>query len=353
MDYYTFIPIKNPTSKKVVAAIILETKTYEINKRYEYAQLQFFLGLIAIILVFLFLYREYTSKRKLELLSNKTRRILDTQDSIVIITNAKRLIDVNKRFLTFFGFSSERTLSTNDYCICQNFIKKEHYYSRSETTSNWVEEIMQLNPNERIVLMKDTHEVQHGFSVSTSKYAQDSFIITFNDITYTIEEQLRLKQKVYLDKLTGAYNREFFHTNIEVLIQSCNTQSKELGLIIFDIDHFKAVNDTYGHNKGDEVLISLSQCVQESIRANDFFIRWGGEEFIVLLCVKSAKEAARVAEILRAKIENLEFKDLERVTCSFGAILINKEQDIVANIERADKALYKAKESGRNRVILA
>lgn len=352
MSYYTFIPIKDSLTNKVLAAIIIQTQTNEINNRYELAQLQFFLGLIAIILFLLFIYREYTSKRKLKELSIKTRQILDTQDSIVIITDSKKLLDVNKRFLTFFDLTQEEVLSKKDYCICHNFIKKEYYFSAKDEDPNWVEEIMQLNQNERIVLMLDRHGIEHSFSVSVSKYAQKNFILTFNDITYTIQEQLKLKQKILLDKLTGAYNREFFYQNIKFLIHSCKSQGNKLGLLMLDIDHFKKINDTYGHNKGDEVLVKLSRCIQDSIRTNDFFIRWGGEEFILLICVKSTKESAKVAEILRKKIANLEFEEIEQVTCSFGAIVINEMQETSTNIERVDRALYQAKETGRNRVVI-
>lgn len=351
MSYYTFIPITNPLSHKVLATIIIQKQTNELNNRYERSVFQFFLGLIAIILFLLFIYREYISKRKLKELSTKTRQILDTQDSIVIITDSKKLLDVNKRFLTFFDITQEEALSKKDYCICKNFIQKEYYFSSKDENANWVEDIMKLNQNERIVLMLDTHGIEHSFSVSISKYAQENFILTFNDITYTIEEQLKLKQKVLQDKLTGAYNREFFYQNINFLIQSCKNKGNKLGLLMFDIDHFKKINDTYGHNRGDEVLVKLSECVQNSIRTNDFFIRWGGEEFILLVCVKSNKESFKVAELLRHKIETLEFQEFTQVTCSFGAIVINEMQDITENIERVDKALYKAKETGRNRVI--
>ena len=303
-------------------------------------------------MIFLFVYREHTTKIKLKELSVKTRQILDTQDSMVIITDSKKLIDVNKRFLTFFGLKNEEILFKENSCVCKNFIKSEHYFYTQDDTHNWVESIMKLEQTKRIVLMMDSSGEEHGFSVSMSEFAHDSFIITFNDITYTLEEQLKLKQKVLLDKLTGAYNREFFHNNIETLIQSCQSQSKKLGLIMFDIDHFIDLNDTYGHNKGDEVLVKLSQCVQDSIRVNDFFIRWGGEEFILLFCVKSTEESLRVAETLRVKIANLHFEDIAHVTCSFGAIIVDETQEVVTNIERADNALYEAKKRGRNRVVV-
>ena len=121
-------------------------------------------------------------------------------------------------------------------------------------------------------------------------------------------------------------------------------------LVLFDIDHFKRVNDTFGHQTGDDVLVELAGLVKKQIREVDFLARWGGEEFVLLLAHLELHKAQGVLENLRLKIENHTFPDVRRLTCSFGATAFRKDDDEKSLIERADKALYQAKEMGRNQV---
>lgn len=119
---------------------------------------------------------------------------------------------------------------------------------------------------------------------------------------------------------------------------------------MFDIDKFKDVNDTYGHNIGDIILKRLVKVVKESIRENDILIRWGGEEFIVILEIESIEKLRQVAEHIRMKVENNNFTEVNQITCSFGITLHKDNETMDQTIERADKALYSAKNSGRNKV---
>ena len=120
---------------------------------------------------------------------------------------------------------------------------------------------------------------------------------------------------------------------------------------MLDIDLFKQVNDTYGHSVGDEVLKSFSKLIQSSIRSSDTLLRWGGEEFLILLSVNNIKETPNIAEQIRKKIESHYFKGVGKLTCSMGCTLYIDQEDIKTAIDRADKALYIAKESGRNSVV--
>jgi two-component system, sensor histidine kinase and response regulator len=352
-NLYTFVPIKNPISKKVVASIILKFQTNQITKQFETLLFQFSIGIIAIISILLFIYKEFATKKELQRLSYKTRKILDTQASIIIISDLNKITDVNQRFLTFFGIDSKELFLKEKSCICDQFIKNKNYFHSPNGNLTWVESIRKYDKKDRIVLMKDKNGYKYSFSVSISEFAYDSYIITFNDITHTIQEQLQLKEKVIRDKLTGAYNREFFHNNINTLTLACKSKGKELALIMFDIDYFKSINDRYGHNQGDIVLTKMSDILQSSMRADDFYIRWGGEEFITLCCVNSLEEAAKIAEGLRVKIEQIKFEDLPMITASFGVTIIDTTQNILSSIEKADNALYRAKKEGRNKVIIA
>lgn len=155
-----------------------------------------------------------------------------------------------------------------------------------------------------------------------------------------------LKNKAEIDPLTKLYNR---NTALEA-VQS-KTNCTKLGLIIIDIDHFKMVNDTYGHNTGDEVLKELAHILSKSIRKNDLVARWGGEEFILLIPNTSLIEAESIAEKLRLQIEKYSFPIVKNITASFGVSLCESpEQTFNELFECADKALYQAKNLGRNRV---
>ena len=121
----------------------------------------------------------------------------------------------------------------------------------------------------------------------------------------------------------------------------------------FRADHFKNINDTYGHLVGDEVLVNLAKLVQSMIRNTDSLVRWGGEEFVILSDDTSIQNAAFLAEKLRKAIEASTLITQQRVTCSFGVTEMVPGEDPKSLIARADKALYSSKESGRNRVTVA
>lgn len=152
------------------------------------------------------------------------------------------------------------------------------------------------------------------------------------------------------DQLTEIYNRLKLRTVLEKEVQKVNRYELKLSIIMFDIDKFKRVNDTFGHDIGDDVLVNLCNLVKNTIREIDFFARWGGEEFIVLLPSTDINSTERLAERLREKIEKNNFKRVGQVTCSFGVTEFIKKESIEYFLKRVDDALYKAKKSGRNRV---
>ncbi len=119
---------------------------------------------------------------------------------------------------------------------------------------------------------------------------------------------------------------------------------------MFDIDDFKKVNDSYGHDTGDYVLKQIASITKEISRNADVFIRWGGEEFIILCPQTDVKDAYSFADRLRKSIEEYKFKDVEKVTASFGVSAIDSTESLRLLIDRVDSALYKSKENGKNMV---
>ena len=167
------------------------------------------------------------------------------------------------------------------------------------------------------------------------------------------EKNETLRNIANTDELTGAYNRHYFDKVIINELERNNRYYESLSLIIFDIDHFKKVNDTWGHSTGDEVLIKVSQSIRENIRKPDVFIRWGGEEFTILLPQTNLEGAIVVANKLRVLLENLEHPHVGRVTASFAVAERINGETFENWFQRLDSALYKAKDSGRNCVTAA
>ena len=158
--------------------------------------------------------------------------------------------------------------------------------------------MLSLPEKERVVDMIDDKLISHAFSVSINKFEDDSYIISFTDISQTIIESNSLRRKATHDKLTGALNREYFDMHIQGIIEEAHPE--KLGLIICDIDHFKLVNDTYGHNRGDIILQEFTKVISKSIRESDYLVRWGGEEFIVLIKISDVDSLEKVSEKIDA-----------------------------------------------------
>jgi diguanylate cyclase (GGDEF)-like protein len=155
------------------------------------------------------------------------------------------------------------------------------------------------------------------------------------------------------DPLTGCLNRAGFSS---ILLREQENLSKNgcpVSFVMLDIDHFKEVNDTYGHSVGDEVLVNLTRLIRDKIRNTDALVRWGGEEFVILCGDTPIQNAQFLAEKLRVAIEGATLIKQQQVTCSFGIAEMIPGEDPKKLFERADKALYSAKEGGRNRVVSA
>jgi two-component system cell cycle response regulator len=161
-----------------------------------------------------------------------------------------------------------------------------------------------------------------------------------------------------VDPLTGLNNRRYLETHLASLLDHAAHKGRALTLMILDIDHFKSVNDTYGHDAGDEVLKHFAQRMRRVVRSADLICRLGGEEFVIVMPDTPLAIATRVAERVRAAIESQSFPiDFSGrtipVTASIGIAERGREANPDALLRRADKALYESKSAGRNRVTAA
>jgi len=161
-------------------------------------------------------------------------------------------------------------------------------------------------------------------------------------------------QKAYIDGLTNTLNRRFLEEKGKELFSKYKIFKIPVGVIMFDIDNFKKINDTYGHDTGDKVLKTLAQTVKKIIRKNDYFIRYGGEEFLLILPYSEPKSTKKVAEKIRKEIEKLSLSiDNKKLkfTVSMGISKLKPEDKTIMDaIKRADERLYRAKNRGKNRI---
>ena len=174
-------------------------------------------------------------------------------------------------------------------------------------------------------------------------------IESHRDITETVEMEKQLQHIAETDRLTQIYNRMKFDEELKNQIAWASLTNNRFGLIMFDLDHFKKVNDTYGHDVGDQVLINTVNLLHERIRKSDILARWGGEEFMIIAPLIDTKELRSLVESLRNAVQEYEHKEVGRVTASFGASVVRPSDNIHSLLKRVDSALYESKQKGRNR----
>ena len=176
----------------------------------------------------------------------------------------------------------------------------------------------------------------------------------YRTIAEELESKNRLLQQVAsVDALTGLKNRYSYNLRIMEEIDRAKRYGTQLSLLLIDMDHFKRINDTYGHQAGDDVIRTVASTLQSIIRKVDALARWGGEEFVVLLPGIGLKDANTVAEKLREKVASVVHFDKEVITVSIGVSSFTSQDTLESWFDRTDKALYHAKQEGRNRVCLS
>jgi two-component system cell cycle response regulator len=206
---------------------------------------------------------------------------------------------------------------------------------------------MELGVNDYFIYPVDTSELQARVKTQLRrKHYQDS-------LRLELEKKVDLSTK---DSLTSLFNRRYFDIHIKQMVDRVKASNKVMSVLMLDVDHFKEVNDTYGHQAGDAVLKMLSGVLQDQFRVTDLIARYGGEEFVVLLGNIGGEEALKIAERIREVVENKGFvvpgrEEVLEQTVSIGVAELASDDDVEKLIARADRALYKAKNSGRNRVV--
>ncbi|HEY2248669.1 MAG TPA: GGDEF domain-containing protein, partial [Bradyrhizobium sp.] len=201
-------------------------------------------------------------------------------------------------------------------------------------------------------LIQSTREMRE-----TNKALEERLTLSKNEISNLQQSLEAIRAESLTDPLTGLGNRKYFDRMIEMAVQNALASNEPLSLLMFDIDHFKSFNDSYGHLTGDQVLRLVGMSLKQTIKGQDITARYGGEEFAVVLPNTALRQALTVADHIRRAVMAKELKKkstgeiLGRVTISVGVSMLKPGDDTDALIERADGCLYAAKRNGRNRVI--
>ncbi|WP_346795851.1 diguanylate cyclase [Halomonas sp. Bachu 37] len=267
-----------------------------------------------------------------------------------VITNADMEIErVNQAFTDITGYRSEEVMGKTP----RLFKSGRHdgaFYQRMWTalreTGHWQGEIWNRNK------YGDVYPLWQSITaVPDGQGDIRNYVSVFHDIAERKRMELELKNQATRDHLTGAYNRRAFDKALSQSIDKALHTSEPFVLLLFDIDHFKQVNDTHGHDVGDEILKQLAECIRSCLRESDILSRWGGEEFTILLRGTNLSGGTAFAERIRERVARQKFVDCS-ITISIGVAEYRLGETQERLISRTDKALYLAKHQGRNSVVV-
>ncbi|MFD2111561.1 diguanylate cyclase [Thiorhodococcus fuscus] len=272
---------------------------------------------------------------------------IDTSVSIGYAIRKNQLIDVkiagklDERYPLTIGVRGDNPLLLSIYEKALTSLSEEEI---DQALSRWVS-VQTVKELDRPLLMKIFGAIG---VVGLLLFYRDRVISGYNRRLEAANRQLQILSTT--DQLTGVANRRKFAEVVANEMARADRYEVPLSLIITDIDHFKAINDSQGHDSGDQVLIRLAQLFSETSRPTDLVVRWGGEEFLILCPQTALESAGHLAELLKQRISDKDFGIGQPVTSSFGVAEYKTPERINALIARADRALYRAKAEGRNRV---
>lgn len=260
--------------------------------------------------------------------------IITTKDIMGLIKNKKNLELPISEYMIAPVDTINKKASIKD---ALSFINKKHYKRAIVVNDD--------GTIDGIITQKDIISLTYARWTTTMKKYHDEL----TSKNFKLENQNKeYKVKASRDSLTGLYNRYKFAELYNSSYQSMIQRENDMSLVLLDIDFFKKVNDTFGHNIGDQVLVQVANSLLKTLRNIDIVCRWGGEEFIVLLPTADLSTATKIAQKIRVNIQELDIEVAKQISVSLGVAHINKNDSILEAVERADKALYLAKESGRN-----
>jgi diguanylate cyclase (GGDEF)-like protein/PAS domain S-box-containing protein len=333
-----------------------------------------FAGCLVFLLFLVYLGRMLQFLDPGDVVPDRVRQALDTlSEGVVIVDQKERIVLANRAFAVHVGETSERLLGRR----IQGFTRSAAGSGKEAEPFPWSQSLSTGKELRGVLLrLQDKDRGQRMFAVNSAPIIDvdgrsRGVMATFDDVSeverknsqlrntldvvHRSREEIRRQNKeletmATCDALTGCFNRRYLFTQLEKLKDDLGGTAKTSACILLDIDHFKSINDTHGHAKGDEVLQGVAKILRGNVASDIVVCRYGGEEFSVLCPGKTLEEARSIAELLRAAICAVPINDVP-VSSSFGVTDTTcgatKPADLM---EQADKALYYSKRTGRNRV---
>lgn len=255
------------------------------------------------------------------------------------------IIDVSTLFCEFFEYERSYLIGKKASILKSGNIPDSVYtelWSAISDKKSWSGEVENITSNGTLKWVE---------SRITPIFDDNEDLIGFNAVYHDIVNKKLLEELYITDPLTQLNNRTYFDDLMHFITEHQRKSDIDFIIIIADIDHFKSINDKYGHQVGDEALKDVANTLKNTLRSNDVIARWGGEEFVIMLKNATIKEAQKIAEKLRVNIEQTKVQNTIDITSSFGLTKYYAKEDTNHTFKRADDALYEAKQSGRNKVI--
>lgn len=302
---------------------------------------------ISIPLGFLLAIRPAKTQQRLDELNKLNKRSLDIIDRYVLTSTTDPkgyIVDISSAYCRLSGYDrSELTGRKHSFFKSDKFSSEEYaqLWKTIGSGNVWRGEMQNRAKNGEYFWI--------DLTILPLRNAQDR-IEGYTGIATDITDKKLIEKLSQEDKLTKTYNRTKLDLTLEREYEKYQSADKPLSVILVDIDHFKAVNDTYGHLVGDSVLVEVSTVLKDNVDRDDLVGRWGGEEFLIICKAAELSHAAQIARRLQERIAAKDFSSVGKVTASFGVAQLHPEDTADTLIKKADDALYRAKEAGRNRV---
>ncbi|MFA6192945.1 MAG: diguanylate cyclase [Sulfurimonas sp.] len=290
--------------------------------------------------------KEIAKVNKLNDILEADQEIIDKNIMMMKTSLDADIIDISTFFCEFLEYKKEELIGRNVSIFKSGDIPDATYkelWDTIKSKKSWSGEVKNKTAS------GGTKWVQ---SRITPILNDDGEIIEFSAVYHDITNAKLLAELYITDPLTKLYNRAHFDEVISSIAKHQRKVDTDFVLVITDVDHFKSINDTYGHQVGDDALIAIANTLKNSLRENDLIARWGGEEFVIMLKNVSLDEAKMIIEKVRASVEETKINNSISVTASFGLTKYILGEDTRKTFKRVDDALYEAKKSGRNRIVV-
>lgn len=322
-----------------------------LDARYIWAYL-FIVALMISLVLLVFFKRKADSERLFFF------QIFNRAKEIVFVTNRKQIVEANQAFFDLFdGYKTLEEFHQDYVCVCDMFVDEPGYLKPIIDGVYWYDYLLLRVETAHFakILYRDKIIIVSVTASSIKQGHQESGFISILMADMT-EQEIYKKELEHItihDELTGLRNRHYFNQRIEEEIRRSQRYRNALSLIMFDIDHFKRINDSFGHDVGDLVLKKIATECLPYIRETDALCRIGGEEFMVIMPETQLEDAAKTAERLRVAVAEMSLGSLNvSVTISLGVVSLSSVENLAMFYKRADQALYVAKDHGRNCVVV-